>query len=139
MPADVALEQLVLQPIRRIEGHVKLPGSKSLSNRILLLAALSKGKTIVRNLLVSLGLHSFSGAVYATVCPHAGCRALPCQQKGAVQDSEDIRYMVGALKALGVELEERWEQSEMIVHGCGGLFPSEEAELFLGNAGTAMR
>ena len=48
-----AVEQLVLQPIKRIEGHVKLPGSKSLSNRILLLAALSEGTTQVQNLLVS--------------------------------------------------------------------------------------
>lgn len=49
-----AVEQLVLQPIRKIEGHVKLPGSKSLSNRILLLAALSDGTTEVQNLLVSM-------------------------------------------------------------------------------------
>ena len=56
-----------------------------------------------------------------------------------LQDSEDIRYMVGALKALGIELEERWEQCEMVVHGCGGKFPAQGGELFLGNAGTAMR
>jgi 3-phosphoshikimate 1-carboxyvinyltransferase len=55
------------------------------------------------------------------------------------QDSEDIRYMVEALKALGVQLEERWEESEMVVHGCAGCFPAQGAELFLGNAGTAMR
>ena len=47
--------------------------------------------------------------------------------------------MVGALKALGVELEERWDQAEIVVHGCAGRFPSEGAELYLGNAGTAMR
>lgn len=47
------MDQLVLQPISKIEGHVKLPGSKSLSNRILLLAALSEGTTVVKNLLVS--------------------------------------------------------------------------------------
>ena len=47
--------------------------------------------------------------------------------------------MVGALKALGIRLEERWEQCEMVVHGCGGKFPAEGGELFLGNAGTAMR
>lgn len=47
--------------------------------------------------------------------------------------------MVSALKALGIELEERWDQAEMVVHGCGGKFPVEGAELFLGNAGTAMR
>jgi 3-phosphoshikimate 1-carboxyvinyltransferase len=33
----------VLQPIRQIQGLVALPGSKSLSNRILLLAALAEG------------------------------------------------------------------------------------------------
>lgn len=55
------------------------------------------------------------------------------------QDSDDIRYMVGALKALNVQLEERWEVGEMVVHGCGGRFNSPGAEMFLGNAGTAMR
>ena len=33
--------------------------------------------------------------------------------------------MVGALKALGIQLEERWECCEMVVHGCGGRFPAE--------------
>jgi hypothetical protein len=41
------------------------------------------------------------------------------------QDSDDIRYMAGALKALGVKLEENWEQGLMTVHGCGGRFPAE--------------
>lgn len=50
--AEKAMEQLTLQPIKRIEGHVQLPGSKSLSNRVLLLAALSEGTTLVKNLLV---------------------------------------------------------------------------------------
>lgn len=48
-----AVEQLTIQPIKTISGTVKLPGSKSLSNRILLLAALAEGTTVVRNLLVS--------------------------------------------------------------------------------------
>lgn len=103
--AGEKVEQLTIQPVTKISGTVKLPGSKSLSNRILLLAALAEGTTLVRNLL----------------------------------DSDDIRYMVGALKALGVKLEERWEVGEMVVHGCGGRFPSSGGELFLGNAGTAMR
>nr|HNH51038.1 3-phosphoshikimate 1-carboxyvinyltransferase [Nitrosomonas sp.] len=34
-------------------GTVKLPGSKSISNRVLLLAALAQGDTLVQNLLVS--------------------------------------------------------------------------------------
>ncbi len=41
-----------MQPVKKIEGTVKLPGSKSLSNRILLLAALAEGTTLVKNLLV---------------------------------------------------------------------------------------
>ena len=50
--AATAVESLTLQPVRVIEGHVKLPGSKSLSNRILLLAALAEGTTTVENILV---------------------------------------------------------------------------------------
>lgn len=32
------------------------------------------------------------------------------------QDSDDIRYMAGALKTLGIKLEENWEKGEMVVH-----------------------
>lgn len=46
-------EKLFLEPIKKIEGTVVLPGSKSMSNRILLLSALAKGKTKVLNLLDS--------------------------------------------------------------------------------------
>jgi 5-enolpyruvylshikimate-3-phosphate synthase len=35
-----------------ISGEVRLPGSKSLSNRVLLLAALADGTTTIENLLV---------------------------------------------------------------------------------------
>jgi len=105
LAAAPAMEELTLQPVKTVSGEVLLPGSKSLSNRILLLAALSEGTTLVENLL----------------------------------DSDDIRYMVSALKALGVQLEEDWENLRMTVHGCGGRFPVEGGDLFLGNAGTAMR
>ncbi|XP_010544647.1 PREDICTED: 3-phosphoshikimate 1-carboxyvinyltransferase, chloroplastic [Tarenaya hassleriana] len=102
--------EIVLQPIREISGLVKLPGSKSLSNRILLLAALSEGTTVVDNLL----------------------------------NSDDINYMLGALKTLGLNVEHDSENNRAIVEGCGGIFPAAkdskgEIELFLGNAGTAMR
>ncbi len=56
-----------------------------------------------------------------------------------VQDSEDIRYMVGALQALGVQVEADWGAGRARVKGCSGQFPVDGAELFLGNAGTAMR
>jgi len=44
---------LDLGPIARVQGTVKLPGSKSISNRVLLLAALADGETRVENLLDS--------------------------------------------------------------------------------------
>lgn len=47
--------------------------------------------------------------------------------------------MVGALEALGVQVEADWAAGTAVVHGCAGRFPAEGAELFLGNAGTAMR
>jgi len=51
--ATASLEVLTLAPIARISGTVNLPGSKSLSNRMLLLAALAQGETRVENLLDS--------------------------------------------------------------------------------------
>ncbi|CAN6166453.1 unnamed protein product [Urochloa humidicola] len=109
-PAKAGAEEVVLQPIREISGTVKLPGSKSLSNRILLLSALSEGTTVVDNLL----------------------------------ESEDVHYMLGALKALGLSVEADKAAKRAVVVGCGGKFPvekdaKEEVQLFLGNAGTAMR
>ncbi|EAZ35730.1 hypothetical protein OsJ_20021 [Oryza sativa Japonica Group] len=103
-------EEIVLQPIREISGAVQLPGSKSLSNRILLLSALSEGTTVVDNLL----------------------------------NSEDVHYMLEALKALGLSVEADKVAKRAVVVGCGGKFPvekdaKEEVQLFLGNAGTAMR
>ncbi|MFZ7214662.1 3-phosphoshikimate 1-carboxyvinyltransferase [[Pasteurella] aerogenes] len=47
------MEKLTLLPIKQIEGEINLPGSKSLSNRALLLAALARGTTQVTNLLDS--------------------------------------------------------------------------------------
>ena len=47
------MKTLTLEPISRVEGSVNLPGSKSVSNRALLLAALAKGTTRLTNLLDS--------------------------------------------------------------------------------------
>jgi 3-phosphoshikimate 1-carboxyvinyltransferase len=48
-----ALKYLDIGAIERVAGTVRMPGSKSISNRVLLLAALSRGETIVKNLLDS--------------------------------------------------------------------------------------
>lgn len=47
------LPELLLSPVSRFQGVVRLPGSKSLSNRALLLAALAKGPTTLTNVLHS--------------------------------------------------------------------------------------
>ena len=47
------MKQLTLQPVKSVSGQVNIPGSKSLSNRVLLLAALAEGETLVRNTLQS--------------------------------------------------------------------------------------
>lgn len=57
------MEQLRLEPISLVNGSVTLPGSKSLSNRILLLAALAKGTTVVENLLDSDDIRHMLGAL----------------------------------------------------------------------------
>jgi len=85
-------------------GEVRLPGSKSISNRVLLLAALSEGTTQVHDLL----------------------------------NSDDTRVMLAALEQIGCRLER--EGDSLRITGIGGaLPPGTAAELFLGNAGTAMR
>mmetsp|Transcript_7195 Transcript_7195/g.10733 ORF Transcript_7195/g.10733 Transcript_7195/m.10733 type:complete len:475 (-) Transcript_7195:2-1426(-) len=100
------VESLTISPIERISGEVLLPGSKSLSNRVLLLAALSEGTTKVENLL----------------------------------ESDDVRYMVEGLTKLGLVIERDLTAKTLTIKGNGGAFDSnEKVELYLGNAGTAMR
>ncbi|GAA0542053.1 MULTISPECIES: 3-phosphoshikimate 1-carboxyvinyltransferase [Rheinheimera] len=47
------MKTLTLEPIAKVNGEVHLPGSKSISNRVLLLAALAEGTTQISNLLDS--------------------------------------------------------------------------------------
>ncbi|MDP5031046.1 MAG: 3-phosphoshikimate 1-carboxyvinyltransferase [Paraglaciecola sp.] len=59
------MEQLLLEPIKHVSGTVNVPGSKSLSNRALLLAALAKGETHLTNLLDSEDIHHMLTALTA--------------------------------------------------------------------------
>jgi 3-phosphoshikimate 1-carboxyvinyltransferase len=100
------MDSLTLSPIATVNGTVNLPGSKSLSNRALLLAALAKGETTIYNLL----------------------------------DSDDIRHMLDALTTLGIKFSLSKDKSTCKVIGNGGAINSDKAvEMYLGNAGTAMR
>ncbi len=57
------MEQLYLSPISKVDGTVNVPGSKSLSNRALLLAALASGETHLTNLLDSEDIHHMLNAL----------------------------------------------------------------------------
>ena len=97
-------QHLDLEPVMHVEGTVRLPGSKSISNRTLLLAALSEGDTTIHDLLAS----------------------------------DDTMVMLGALRSLGIHWDEVDERTNL-VHGGAGVLPVHEADLFMGNAGTAIR
>ncbi|MBM7072689.1 3-phosphoshikimate 1-carboxyvinyltransferase [Shewanella sp. 202IG2-18] len=100
------MKQLKLDQITKVNGEINIPGSKSISNRALLLAALAEGTTKLTNLL----------------------------------DSDDIRYMLRALKQLGVNYHLSDNNTVCEVQGLGKSLSAENAqELYLGNAGTAMR
>ena len=110
------MNHLDLPPLARAVGTIRLPGSKSISNRMLLLAALAEGTTEIHDLL----------------------------------DSDDTRVMLAALEKVGVGVTalggalhagdsasragNAWR-----VEGCAGAFPVKDADLFMGNAGTAIR
>ena len=99
------MQFLDLPALSGARGKVRLPGSKSISNRMLLLAALANGKTRVKGLL----------------------------------DSDDTQVMLESLTRLGVAWQRLDNSDEYLVDGVGGAFPVKQAELFLGNAGTAFR
>ncbi len=59
---------LDLPPLRGAAGRVRLPGSKSISNRVLLLAGLAEGATVVHDVLDSDDTRVMLGALSALGC-----------------------------------------------------------------------
>ncbi|HJS20379.1 MAG TPA: 3-phosphoshikimate 1-carboxyvinyltransferase [Anaerolineales bacterium] len=88
-----------------LDATVQVPGSKSLTNRALLIASLAKGRTCLTNALFS----------------------------------DDSCYFAKALQTLGFDVQLNEPAQEMTVSGLGGIIPSQKAEIFIGNAGTAAR
>jgi 3-phosphoshikimate 1-carboxyvinyltransferase len=88
-----------------IDAVLELPGSKSYTNRALLIAALADGHSRISRALFS----------------------------------DDTDYMQQALTALGIDVSADANTTTFFVEGCGGRIPATEAELFIGNAGTAAR
>ncbi|TVS16954.1 MAG: 3-phosphoshikimate 1-carboxyvinyltransferase [Gammaproteobacteria bacterium] len=57
------MKRLLLEPVARMAGTLRVPGSKSLSNRLLLLAALAEGTTRLEHLLDSDDVRRMLGAL----------------------------------------------------------------------------
>ncbi|MBI2472901.1 MAG: 3-phosphoshikimate 1-carboxyvinyltransferase [Planctomycetes bacterium] len=53
--------------------------------------------------------------------------------------SDDTKYMASSLNTLGIPVKEDRSNNRFVVDGKGGSIPAKQANLFIGNAGTAMR
>lgn len=103
---NIHTSSFILHPLSRpLSATVRVPGSKSLTNRALLIASLANGTTHLTNALFS----------------------------------DDSRYFARALQTLGFDVQLDEANRAMTVTGLGGKIPAKQAELFIGNAGTAAR
>lgn len=101
-----ALDTIAIEPLGvPVRGDVRVPGSKSITNRALLLAALADG---------------------------------PSMLVGALE-SDDTAIFAGALAALGIAVAHDRASETFAVAGTGGAIPARQADVFVGNAGTAAR
>ncbi len=122
---------ITIQTVTRFDASVAVPGSKSLTNRALLLAALAgqpdiPGESPVR---------TESGAQSD---PASSPRPSPSRLT-RVLAADDSAVMLDALNALGFRVVHDADRQTAEVYGAGGTFPAADAELFMGNAGTATR
>ena len=101
---------LDIPPLSHARGTVVLPGSKSISNRVLLLAALSQGTTLVHDL-----LDSDDTQVMLTALAQLGCKIV--KSGSSVGSTVEITGLADLANSANL--------------------PS--AKLYMGNAGTAMR
>ena len=83
----------------------EVPGSKSITNRALLIAALAEGTSVLHGVLFS----------------------------------DDSRHFMQALYDLGFPIHIDEEEETVTIEGFGGEIPNEEAEVYVGSAGTAAR
>ena len=103
------MEQLHLPATTKASGRIVLPGSKSISNRTLLLAALSKNETKVYGLLESDDTDRMLEALH------------------------DLGIKIEK------KMPTRTSRTHWYIRDSKGEFPSKSEDLFLGNAGTAFR
>ena len=101
-----ATKTLQIKPILNpLNSCVRVPGSKSQTNRSLLIGALADGITTIDNALFS----------------------------------DDSLYFANVLQTLGFNITLSPEKTCITVAGLGGSIPAHQADLFIGNAGTAAR
>ena len=92
-----------IKPVQNLQTTVTVPGSKSYTNRALLIAGLADGESRLEKPLVS----------------------------------DDTKYMIRALKAFGIPVQE--EKEAFLISGKGGKLSAPGEDIFIGNAGTTMR
>jgi len=92
-----------IKPIQNLHATLRVPGSKSYTNRALLIAGLTDGECRLEKPLVS----------------------------------DDTKYMIRAMEAFGIPVEQ--EKEAFIVSGQGGKLSTPKGDIFIGNAGTTMR
>ena len=85
--------------------ETSVPGSKSITNRAMLIAALAEGTSVLHGVLFS----------------------------------DDSRCFMQALYDLGFPIHIDEEEETVTIEGFGGEIPNEEAEIYVGSAGTAAR
>ena len=95
---------IIITPVANLDAVVAVPGSKSLTQRALIAAALAQGSSQLHGPLAS----------------------------------EDTRYTMTALRAMGVECDDS-NPDCWLVEGKGGLIAEPSQPIFLGNNGTATR
>lgn len=111
-------EAITIQPITHpLSASVRVPGSKSLTNRALTLAALSDGTTTLTNALIADDTLHFASSL---------------RQLGFDVQPEDV------VNRSQPEAEGELNPT-LTVRGQGGRIPASRADLFIGNAGTAAR
>ncbi len=93
-----------IRPVEKIDATVEVPGSKSITQRALIAAALAEGTSTLVGPLTS----------------------------------EDTSYTIGALQAMGIDIEDS-NVAAWVVHGSGGRIREPAGDMFLGNNGTVTR
>jgi len=113
---------LEITPISHpLSASVRVPGSKSLTNRALLLAALAEGTTTLTNALLS------DDSIYFA--------------QSLIRLGFSVELPISNLQLPTSSLQPPISnlQSPITVHGLAGRLPAARADLYVGNAGTAAR